>query len=76
MCMSLMQMCSNRYMQVNSDTMRQVERLSSVLCPTNRSNRSLCIFESERHPNMHQMQGKESLSLFGMAWYIRGLIQV
>ncbi|CAO3656864.1 unnamed protein product [Mucor fragilis] len=39
----------NRYMQVNSDTMR-----------------SLCIFESERHPNMHQMQGKESLSLFGL----------
>ncbi|KAL0142774.1 DNA mismatch repair protein MutS [Mucor lusitanicus] len=39
----------NRYMQVNSDTMR-----------------SLCIFESERHPNMHQVQEKESLSLFGL----------
>ncbi|KAK4514100.1 RNA pol II transcription cofactor [Mucor velutinosus] len=39
----------NRYMQVNSDTMR-----------------SLCIFESERHPNMHQIQKKEILSLFGL----------
>ncbi|KAI8889964.1 hypothetical protein K501DRAFT_313117 [Backusella circina FSU 941] len=28
--------------------------------------RSLCIFESETHPSMHQKRGKESLSLFGL----------
>ncbi|KAG2200478.1 hypothetical protein INT47_011458 [Mucor saturninus] len=28
--------------------------------------RSLCIFDFETHPNMHQKQGKESLSLFGL----------
>lgn len=29
--------------------------------------RSLCIFDSERHPNMHQKREKESLSLFGIS---------
>lgn len=28
--------------------------------------RSLCIFDYETHPNMHQKHEKESLSLFGM----------
>lgn len=31
--------------------------------------RSLCIFDHETHPNMHQKHAKESLSLFGTHYY-------
>lgn len=57
---------SEKCMYVNSDTIRYNVICITLMQSANLCNRSLCIFDFETHPNMHQKQGKESLSLFGI----------